>query len=134
MVQLSNVSSISMANLTLQPFPKLSILLILVALIGITINPLIGVGLLAIGILWIMVWQADNEERRNTKNLNLMLNSGTNLCIQIKDLKFLERVLGVLEQILINGGVVEQNNISINIQNSTFEGNAQVLNDLSINR
>jgi len=133
MIQLSNVSSVSTTSLELQPFPVLALILLFIGLISFTTNLLLGIVVMAAGIVWIAMWWSSNEERKTTRNLNLMLNSGLNICIRIKDLKFLERVLGVLEQILINGGIGDKNNISINIQNSRFEGNAQVLNDLGIN-
>lgn len=134
MIQMSNVSYISMASLALEPFRKGIIWVILFGIIGYSIYPLIGIALIVGGIGYVIWWYVENENRKNTKNLNIMLNSGTNLCIQIKDLKFLEKVIAVLEEIIIRGGIGKENNISINISDSQFEGPTSILNDLGIDQ
>jgi hypothetical protein len=132
MVQLSNVSCISMSNLMLMPFPKVALVLVLAGCIGFKVNPTVGAALFLVGIGWILYWYSVNESRKKVKNLNLMLNSGINLNIQINNDAFLAEVLEVLQNILIHGGIGKNNNISINIQDNKFEGSSQVLNNLGI--
>lgn len=131
-IQLSNVSCISMSSLVLLAFPKLAIGIFLLGLVVYEMfSPIVGVAMIGGSIAWLVIWYLKNEERKNTKNLNIMLNSGTSLCIQIKDLEFLKRVLNVLEEIIIKGGV-EGNKILINISDSSIGGDLKMLNDVKL--
>ena len=56
-----------------------------------------------------------------------------NLQILFINKDFLNRVLSVLEKIIIDGGIGNQN-ISIDLSGSQFAGDAQVLNNLGINQ
>ena len=59
------------------------------------------------------------------------MNSGNNLQFIIGNKSFLDKVLQVLEQIIINGGVGGQS-VTINIRGNKISGNASVLNDLNL--
>lgn len=65
--------------------------------------------------------------------LTICMNSGKNLQILFINKDFLNRVLSVLEKIIIDGGIGNQN-ISIDLSGSQFAGDAQVLNNLGINQ
>ena len=59
------------------------------------------------------------------------MNSGNSLQFLFTNQSFLVKVLHVLEQIIINGGVGKQN-VVINIHGNTISGNANMLNDLKL--
>ena len=61
------------------------------------------------------------------------MNSGNNLCILFSNGSFLNDVLKVLEEVIIDGGVREQN-VDINIHNCKISGNAHVLDNLNISK
>ena len=79
------------------------------------------------------VWYSINEVRKSQTILNICMNSGNNLCILFSNGSFLKDVLNVLEEIIIDGGVGEQN-VDINIHNCKISGNAHVLDNLNISK
>lgn len=131
MIQLSNVSCISTMSLVRSPFPLYSIALLLIGLFAFKINIFFAILLLAAGAFWIYIWYQTNEERKRNTILNIVLNSGNQLQFTINNKEFLNNVLKVLEQIIIDGGVGKQD-VSINIQGCQITGNASVLNDLNL--
>lgn len=128
MIQLSNISCISTAPLEALEFPKLSILCILGGLIVGNQSAVLGFAFLAVGAAWIYYWYYTNEKRKSDTILNVVMNSGNNLRFLVKDKKFLEKILRILERIIIEGGVGEKN-ISIDIHECEITGNASILND-----
>lgn len=133
MIQLSNVSCISTSPLEQNEFPKYSILMIIAGILLFRINIWISIILLVGGVVWIYIWLNINESRKSETILNISMNSGNNLCILFSNGSFLYDVLKVLEQIIIDGGVGEQN-VDINIHNCDISGNAHVLDNLKISR
>ncbi len=131
MIQLSNISYISTAPLELIEFPKYSILMLIAAILLFGINILVSIVLLVCAIVWIYRWFNINETRKYKTVLNICMNSGNNLCILFSNGNFLDDVLKVLEEIIIDGGVGEQN-VDINIHHCKISGNAQVLDNLNI--
>lgn len=131
MIQLSNISCVSTAPLEQTAFPMLSILLIFAGLVGLKVNVLGGILSLAIGCGWIYAWYYVNEKRKSDTILSIAMNSGNSLQFIIKNKEFLQKVLHVLEEIIIHGGVGKQN-VTINIRGNTITGNAQVLNDMDL--
>lgn len=131
MIQLSNVSCISTRPLTTKEFPIPSIVLLLIGVLLFKSYFIVSIICLIIGIAWIYKWYETNEELKNNTVLNIIMNSGNNLQFVINNRDFLDKVLKVLEQIIINGGVGKQN-ITINIRGCEITGNAKVLNDLNI--
>ena len=123
MIQLSNVSCVSTA-------PVEEIILI-IGLVALTQKPIIGILLLAGGVAWIYGWYYFNNQRKSNTILSIVLNSGNNLQFIIGNKSFLDKVLQVLEQIIINGGVGGQS-VTINIRGNKISGNASVLNDLNL--
>ena len=132
MIQLSNVSCISTTPLVQIAFPIPSIALLLIGLLALVFKSwIVSIILLGIGIAWIYNWYKTNAERKKNTILNIIMNSGNNLQFIINNRNFLNKVLKVLEQIIIDGGVGKQN-VSINIQGCRITGNAKVLNDLNL--
>ena len=109
MIQLSNVSCISTSPLELMEFPKLALLFLLGGLMSFRIN----------------------EKRKSDTILNILMNSGNSLCFLVNNKKFLNEILEILKQIIIEGGVGKQN-VSINLKGCKITGNAKVLNDFDI--
>lgn len=131
MIQLSNVSYISTSPIGALEFPSLLGLLIIAGFICLFIHPFAGLPLLAIGFFLSYRWGIKNKERQEKTYLSIVTNSGDNFKIIIGDRKFLDKILKVLEQIIIEGGVGDQN-VSINILGCNISGNANVLNDLKM--
>lgn len=131
MIQLSNVSCISTTPLVQLAFPLLSIVILLGGFLLLKYNWVMSIILLGIGVFWIFKWYTINEERKKNTILNIVMNSGNSLQFVINNRNFLYKVLKVLEQIIINGGV-EKQNVFINLQGCQITGNASVLNDLNL--
>ena len=131
MIQLSNVSSVSTAPLDQLAFPMLSVLLIFVGIVGLKQELFFGVLLLVLGGAWIYGWYYINNKRKLNTILSIVMNSGSNLQFVISNKSFLDKVLQVLELIIIEGDIGKQN-ITINIKGNTISGNAKVLNDLNM--
>ena len=132
MVQLSNVSCISARGLAVEPFPKYAIVGIFIALVLFSINALVAVILLCAMGIWIYYWYQQKQVAESMTSLNILMNSGNTLQIIIRNKNFLQKVLTVLEKIMIDGGVGTQQ-IAINIKGCNISGNAKVLDDLKIN-
>ena len=131
MIQLSNVSCISTTSLKQIAFPVLSVLVMIIGIVIFKSNFLAGIFLLLVGAAWIYGWYYINNSRKSNTILNIVMNSGNNLQILIGNKDFLNKVLKVLEQIIIEGGVGQQN-ISIDIRGCKITGNASVLNGLNL--
>lgn len=131
MIQLSNVSCISTIPLVQAAFPFISILLLLLGLFLFKYNWMVSLVLLGVGGVWIYHWYRINEERKKNTILNIVMNSGNCLQFVINNKEFLDKVLKVLEEIIIDGGVGKQN-VSINIEGCQITGNARVLNDFNL--
>lgn len=131
MIQLSNVSCISTRPLAQKQFPLLSMALLFIGAFLFQYNVILGIILLVIGGIWIYIWTEGNEKLKRNTVLSIAMNSGDNLQFIINNRDFLDKVLKVLEQIIIDGGVGAQN-VAINILGCTFSGDAKVLNDLNL--
>lgn len=131
MVQLSNVSCISIEPIQLLEFPRYSVFLILLGTCLSKFDILLGNLLMLAGIIWICEWSEKNKKRKSDTVLTINLNSGENLRFIFNKKDFLEEVLTVLEYIIINGGVGEKN-VSIDISGCNISGNAKVLDDIKL--
>lgn len=131
MVQLSNVSYLSTRRIVPEEFPKPTILIGIVSLFF--LKSMIAVTLIlwiAVGI-WVYSWHKKKVVDEATRCLSIRTNSGDTFYILIMDEMFLNTILNVLEKIISDGGVGNQQ-VLINIQDSTITGNARVLEDLKI--
>ncbi len=131
MIQLSNVSSVSTAPLDQLAFPILAVLIFFVGILSIKQEAFFGILLLVFGGAWIYGWYYFNNKRKLNTILSIVMNSGSNLQFVISNKSFLDKVLQVLELIIIEGDIGKQN-ITINIKGNTISGNAKVLNDLNM--
>ena len=131
LIQLCNISCISTIALEQLAFPALSIVILLFGLFMLTQKVIVGILLLMIGAAWIYGWYYINNQRKLKKILNIVMNSGNSLQFIFTNQSFLVKVLHVLEQIIINGGVGKQN-VVINVHGNTITGNANMLNDLKL--
>lgn len=129
MIQLSNVSCISTMPLAQAAFPLPAIVIILLGLFAFKYSAVAALVLICGGGFWIYSWYRTNVERKKNTILNIVLNSGNQLQIIINNKDFLNKVLKVLEHIIIDGGVGNKK-VAINIEGCQITGNASVLNDV----
>lgn len=115
MIQLSNVSLITAANIDSAPFPIWTALAILAGVAFFGTSATLGILLLALGGVTIYFWYTGNEKRKEGAILTIRMNSGHNLHFTFEDKKFLLRVVNVLENIIIDGGSNSQ--VTIDIKN-----------------
>lgn len=133
MIQLSNVSCVSVSELNTIRFPLLALVFVVIGIALIQAEPTLGIAALAVGLGWIIWWANANEKRKASKKLNILVNSGHTFQIVFSDRDFLKRILEILEVIIREGGI-GNNSISINVKDCTIGGDAQILNDLNMNK
>lgn len=88
MIQLANVSCLSTTPLEEIPFPKYSILLILVGLVMFKINVLVSLLALAAAGGWIYTWYNTNRKRSLQTVMSINMNSGMNFNLLFGDKGF----------------------------------------------
>lgn len=120
MIQISNVSMISTAPLQFKRFPRWSIIMFLIGLIAMGKNALVGLLIMAIAILAIVEWKMTNDKRAQYRYLQIYLNSGRQFSIKVYTAEFLNRIMGVLENILVNKEN-QGHNITIDLKNSEIK-------------
>lgn len=130
MIQLSNVSSIS----AIQESPKFPSGAIGLVIVGVLFSALFSkfellllcsISMVVLGVLMIIMYYMMLSQ--NKFHLNVVMNSGSRYDFLVADKAFLNKMLSVLEDIIIRGGVGE-NSISINIHDSAI-GSFEALND-----
>lgn len=131
MIQLSNVSCISTRPLTQTVFPMYSIALLFIGVLLFEDYLMASIISFGIGVALIYKWYITNKERKKNTILDITMNSGNNLQIVFYEKDFLNKVLDVLERIIIDGGLGKQN-LTINIEKCKFGANAKLLNDLKL--
>ena len=131
MIQLSNVSCISTAPLDLMKFPLVSILFLIIGVALLEISTNLGFVFILGAVILIIRWLYTNDVRRANEILSVSMNSGDNLQIVFNDKLFLNFVLRVLEQIILEGGVGSKS-VSINVHNCEIGGDAKILDNLNI--
>lgn len=126
MIQLPNISYVSASDIASLKFPIWAPLLVLagISLLGISVIP--GIVFIIAGGIWLYYWYQENEKRKKCSILTIRMNSGNNLYFKFNNKTFLKRVTHVLTNIFNNG---TERQVSINIQDCTITGNAQVLTD-----
>lgn len=128
-IQLSNISYISAADIELAKFPGWAALVVLGGLLLFGETALLAILLIAVGAVGVYFWYKENEKRRQGAILTICMNSGHNLYFTFEEKKFLLRVVHVLENIIINGGANAP--IDINIKGCTIN-NSNILNDINV--
>ncbi len=131
MIQLSNVSCISTRPLAQTLFPMYSIALLAIGIFLLEVQLIASIVFFGIGGALIYKWYSTNRERKKNTILDITMNSGNNIQIVFLDKDFLDKVLDVLEKIIIEGGL-GKHNLAINIEKCKFGADAKVLNDLKL--
>lgn len=132
MIQLSNVSYVTTQNMEPAKLPLWAIGTVVVGICLYKFVLLLSIVLVLFGAIDLVVWYKENEARKKSTILTIRMNSGNSLQFLFSDRIFLQKVLSVLEKIIIDGGIGSQN-ISIDLSGSQFSGDARVLNNLGIN-
>lgn len=131
MIQLSNVSYITTKKLRPAKFPWYILICWLVGLGLLRAIPMLGIIAITLGGVIFYLWIKENQDREQSTILTIRTNSGDELLFSFYDICFLDKILTVLEKIIIDGGIGSQN-ISIDLHGSQISGDAQVLNNLGI--
>lgn len=127
-IQLSNISYISAADIGLARFPGWTVLVILGGLFLLGEAAFLAILLIAAGAAGLYFWYKENEKRRQGAILTIRMNSGHNLYFTFEEKSFLLKVLNVLEAIIINGGANAP--VDINIKGCTIN-NSRILTDIN---
>lgn len=126
MIQISSISMISTAEVAKNPFPILSIVLFIVGILCVKfISALAGLAGIAASIIWIIAWNSKRQKLSELKKLNIMLNSGSVYTIIFNSRDFLDKVIGVLSDILADPD--RNDNIIFNIRDNTFQQDSSVI-------
>ena len=107
-----------------------SILFVLLGLFITKTNIIAGLVSLIIGIAWIYFWRKGSKQAKNSKNLNIVLNSGHIFIFIFHDKKFLEKVISVLSEILVTSE--KKAEYIFNIKNSTFNDNSSLVKNMEV--
>ena len=131
-IQIDNISMISIASFQQTPFPLLSIVLILVGLLLIRYSIFVALLCLAGGGLLIWFWNIDVQKTQNYKYLNIQLNSGRVFSLLFESDMFLKQVLDVFANIFEDDNLAGKN-IYIDIKNCRIDDHSNVNIDASHN-
>ena len=124
-IQISNISLISTAKIRPLPFPFLSILPLGVGIYFISDYQMFGWWFVVGAVLWIIYWLGKSESEKEKAILSISLNSGVTYNILFNDKKFLREVLKQLATLISKP--FSSRNLTINVKDSTFGGNASVV-------
>ena len=131
-IQIDNISMISIASFQQAPFPLWSIVLILVGLLLIRYSIFVALLCLAGGGLLIWFWNIDVQKTQNYKYLNIQLNSGRVFSLLFESDMFLKQVLDVFANIFEDDNLAGKN-IYIDIKNCRIDDHSNVNIDASHN-
>ena len=101
MIQLSNISLLTAADIDLLPFPILAVLLILGDFALFKSSVALAILLLILSGIWFYFWYIENEMRKEGAILTIRMNSGQNLHFSFEDKVFLLKVVEVLKKSLL---------------------------------
>ena len=132
-IQISNISIISTANVATRPFPILSVILGSIGLLLIIVSQnsygyydgLSGPGVMMLIAMaaWIFVWYLNNKNREELQKLNILTNSGLTYTIVFHDKKFLAQVMKRFAEIL--SVPMNKESFTINIKDNVFRDGSQ---------
>lgn len=132
-IQISNISQISVGNYPRPPFPLWTIAAILIGLFVLPYNKFIGVIGLLVGIVVIAMWYESWWDKKDYKFLRLYLNSGTSFFFTFKEESFLRKVLDVFANIFEDVEKNVNNSVTIDIKNCTVTDNGKVIDTVNAN-
>lgn len=128
MIQISNIAMISTDDILGKPFPIWSAIILFLGAIIIGSNKVIGISLILLGGIWIAWWYKQNQQRKEYKMLNFLLNSGDKFSLVFYDQDFLKKVTTVLRDILAENR--KDAKVTFNIKDSQFV-NSSVISTLN---
>ena len=126
-IQISNISMLTTTDVEAN---KYSVLFVLIGLFITKTNIMAGLASLIIGIAWIYFWHKSSKQAKNSKNLNIVLNSGHIFIFIFHDKKFLEKVISVLSDILVASE--KKAEYIFNIKNSTFNDHSSLVKNMDV--
>lgn len=130
-IQISNISMISTAELQKLQFPFVSITLILIGLVLIKLNFLLAVIFVGVGGFLIYAWYSENQRTKDFKYLHIHLNSGRAFSILFENPVFLNRVLNIFAEIFEDGGQIISGDIHIDIKNCNVDNNSSIIGTIN---
>ncbi len=128
-IQISNISLVSTANISSRPFPILSILLLLIGVGVMKLAILAGIVILSAGIVWIVIWNQQVEKEKEMQLLRISLNSGITYTIVFNSKKFLSEVFKQMTDLISKP--LSSRNLTIDIKDSTFGDNSSVVRNMN---
>lgn len=130
-IQISNISQISVGNYPIQKFPLWTVAVILAGLLILQFNILIGLfaALFGAGIIW--DWYQQWQSTKDYKFLHLRLNSGTVFSFVFEQEDFLRKVLDVFANIFEDVDKNINTSMTIDIKNCTVTGNGKIIDTLN---
>ena len=128
MIQISNIAMISTDDILGKQFPIWSAIILFLGAIIIGSNKVIGISLILLGVIWIEWWYKQNQQRKEYKMLNFLLNSGDKFSLVFYDQEFLKKVTTVLRDILAENR--KDAKVTFNIKDSQFM-NSSVISTLN---
>lgn len=139
MVQLSNISCISLSALNSPKFPTEIFQLLFYGIISFVFSSVfesqflfwLFIVFLIIIFCLLLEWKSSYDEKDSMMNLILNLNSGCNLQFTFKDQQFLKNVIEILQEILLIGDIGKKV-IYINISNNEITGDIDFLNSSNL--
>lgn len=127
MIQISNISMISTDNILGEPLPLWAAAVAVLGVLCFMVNPIIAVGMIVIGGAVLFSWSKKDQERKQSKMLTFMLNSGNRFSLVFRNQEFLQKVSSVLTELLAEEKV--NTNIMFNIKNSTISNSTLIGKD-----
>lgn len=129
-IQISNISLITSANVTAPQFPLWALIMAVVGLVLLKPIWYIGLILIAIAIFAFFAWYSSVQDAKNSKYLNILLNSGQTYLIMFQSKHFLNDVLQVFANIF-EEGPSGNTNYYINIKDSKIDHNSSIIRSVA---
>lgn len=117
-IQISSISTISKRYMTTKKLPMWSVLLIIVSFFVMTINVVIGIAVLLVGVAYLGEWIYIAYKNSKLQKLVFVMNSGETYTIIFDNFTFLDKVFDILSNILISDN--DNSNIVFNIKDNTI--------------
>lgn len=132
-IQISNISQISIGEYPAPPFPVWPEAAILIGLVLLQFNVWIGLISILVGAVVIFMWYQERQSKKDYKFLHLYLNSGTSFSFVFEQEAFLRKVLEVFANIFEDVEKNVNNSVTIDIKNCTVKDNGAFIGTLNDN-
>ena len=127
-IQLSNISLFSSADIAPDKFPIWSIVLILIGIVLLKSILALAVILIVIGGSWIYYWYSSVQEEKKMTRLTIVTNYGNVFPIIFHEKRFMSKVTTTMKDIIREP--VHERNITINVKECSFFDDSSVVKDL----